>query len=488
MTKNLHLALAVLLAAASLHTTNAQPHVYQTFSDLGNLSNQRIQETRDGGFLIQALEWCYTPGSIVIEGCIFGIHLVRLDNSGDTLWTRRLNFYTQYGPRFHTFEHDDGSFTLIHISNQNYSCEGILVGLSGFSQVELIRIDAQGLELGRTRFPDNCQLTLQNAIQVADKRFMLSATYTRPVFFPDTPEGRLLLIDESGNVLETKSFFGEALSGSKLLRYDDNVNLFLYRKSDGTVRLEQFDDQLTPTGSATLSGLDDVCFTHMIKLENGDLFLMCFKGNNTPDNTLLCRLTPAGNLLWKKTYTLNRASNPVEDANGDFRIATAVNNTGSGTDVALCRFDAGGDSVETLVFVRPAAESPEHIGYSSDQQLLITGNENCCNADIAVGPSKSFLLWGGILLSAESENISTAWTLYPNPAGAVLYLEAPAADFERARHWRLDLFDPLGQQVFRSAISAPSAALPLPPGAPGLYFYTITADGIPVQQGKLIRK
>ena len=102
---------------------------YNFYTDDGNLYAQRVIETADEGYFIAAAEYCYTPGTTVIEGCTYAIHLVKTDIEGDTMWTNTISYYTQYGPGINVFENNDGSFTVIAITNQTYICDGIGVNV-----------------------------------------------------------------------------------------------------------------------------------------------------------------------------------------------------------------------------------------------------------------------------------------------------------------------------------------------------------------------
>src|SRR5688500_9431913 len=104
--------------------------------------SQKIIQTQDGGFLIVASNSCYTPGSIVIEGCPTGTYFIKLNEAGDTLWTNKVSLNAFHDPIIS--ENADGSFTLISGYPGNYKCGQIGVGGWGLSQIVTININATG--------------------------------------------------------------------------------------------------------------------------------------------------------------------------------------------------------------------------------------------------------------------------------------------------------------------------------------------------------
>src|SRR5687767_10179959 len=84
---------------------------YWIYESPYNQINQTIIETSDGGYLIAAVEFCYTPEEWVIEGCPVGIHLIKTTAEGDTIWTNEIVNADQAG-FIHVFENRDGTYTL----------------------------------------------------------------------------------------------------------------------------------------------------------------------------------------------------------------------------------------------------------------------------------------------------------------------------------------------------------------------------------------
>ena len=125
----------LLLTLVILSFHNCLSGQYQIYSDLTNLYSQKLIETRDGGLLLVASEDCYTPGSITIEGCMYALHLVRTNATGDTLWTNRIGLT---GTVNRIFENADGSFSLFCIVNDNFECEDILWDYLAFTSLELL--------------------------------------------------------------------------------------------------------------------------------------------------------------------------------------------------------------------------------------------------------------------------------------------------------------------------------------------------------------
>src|SRR5687767_3177509 len=175
---------------------------YLTYESPFNQINQTIIQTSDNGFLIAAIEFCYTPNEWVIEGCPTGINLIRTNETGEVLWTNEIENHDVQG-LLHLYENRDGTFTIFTAQDRTFTCHEWIIGPDvGLLQLLTYHISDTGELISQSAFPDDCNLQLLKTVQVSDTTFVLLSRYTEP-FASDTAEGRLFLSDQAGNIIDT---------------------------------------------------------------------------------------------------------------------------------------------------------------------------------------------------------------------------------------------------------------------------------------------
>ena len=463
---------------------------YNEYEDQTNLRGQRIIKTADGGFFIVAIEDCYTPGSITIEGCIYALHLVKTTSTGDTIWTNTIGYHTQVEAGIHLFENNDGTFSIIARTNHNYFCDGVFVGLFGFTQINIINLSATGQVLSDIEFPDNCSLRMEDVERLSDHLYAVAATYESLI--SNQIEGRLFLMDGNGLISNELTFFNQELKDANLIKKGANELLLLYIRDSETLKMETYDFQLNfitevsdPDNSNTCLSEYNIDMDAKL-LNNGEIGILCHKRLEDVENLQFFRYDNSLDLLTDNVFTLQQPTNFIELDDGSLNIASVNSNFDTTLNMQINHFSAMGDSLSSVVIAYPGDQRPEQIINVSDSDYAIVGNVNCCNMDTTIGPGKSFLFLKNLktnLKTTEIEKIKV--NVFPNPAKSHVFFEVEDDDFYTGKYV-LRTYTAIGKLLNVKKLDSSSTKIPLKNIADGLIFYTLTKDGIFQKSGKIL--
>ena len=492
VTKSISMKTLTLLMFLSL-TLNPLFAQYHTYSDLGNLYSQRVIETADGGFFLAAVENCYTPGSVAIEGCVFGIHLVKTNVIGDTLWTNRISYSTQYASNMRLFEKEGGGFTIFAVTNQSYSCNGIFVGLSGFVQIEIINVGADGSLISNVRIPDDCAINLVDVTRLDDDLYAVLSYYEDPISINNSIEGRLDIMDNNGMVVDQRNFYNEIFKGGHFVKGNPNELAFIYFENNEILKLKTYDLQLNLLEESTNADLGNSCFAQNYMninaklLGNGDIGVSCQDRFAELNNVQFFRFDDTLNLLSENSFTLVNPTNFIENDDSNILIASTNDQADTVTNTQINYFDSMGDSLYSVVINHPENERPEYIINLADDQFVIAGNTNCCNYDSIVGPGQSFLLLPDNKttqeITVEEEN---SIKVFPNPTHSHIIFEVEDHNILND-DYQVSIFLTNGKRIERRSLSVSSTSIDLSQLPDGMYFYTLSNGKRLIEQGKVIK-
>ncbi|GEM_PF-2930252 len=467
---------------------------YQIYTDQANLSAQRVIQTREGGFLMAAMEFCYTPEVVAVEGCTYAMYVIKTNAQGDTSWTNRLTYFTQFGPKISLYENDDDGFTLMAMTNQSFVCEGRYVGVSGFKQIQIFNLSPKGNLINEVRIPDNCQLTLQDVIKVGNNQWAVMAYYERPLFSDDEPEGRLFIMDHQGETLTQLTFPNETFKGGKLIEGDSAEFMMMYVDEDGVLHLQGYDSQLNLLNESWNTEVPNSCLTQaLIKtdaklLSNGDIGFLCHELSAAEDNLQFFRFDDNFNLLSSPTHNLISPTNFIENSEGSLMIASTDGNELMGFNIQLNYFDLMGNFLSASVITQSENEMPEQLIRTSSGGFAMAGSVNCCNYGTSIGPSNSFLWIKNPEITTDftaEEKISVA--VFPNPADSYMMIQIEDRNL-LANEYEVCLYSPTGILLSHQALSSELSPLSLRDLAPSMYMYTISRKSVLIKRGKLIKR
>lgn len=464
---------------------NAQ---YKYFSSDGNLYNQSVLETSDDGYLLGSYRDCYTPGSITIEGCINALHLIKTDGEGDTLWTNLVPFTTQYGSRVNIFEEEDGTYTIIVTKNSSYLCGYIGIGLSGWRQVEVIKVDALGKLLNKTELLEECQFTMRDVMKLTNDRYLLLAFYDEP-FNDDANEGRLLVIDGMGNILNETVFPYIEFRAGRLLQTDMNTVVVSYVE-DGNMVFKRFDHDLNELAEVVNSEMEYNCTTrhsHASVLEDGNLVRFCYDRLADVENSNFYVFDASFELLHHAVLDLIEPTNFIEVGNNLLANASLNEESDTVTNAQINYFDTSGEYLYSTTIYGTENEEPSELQSIEEDRLILVGRANCCNMDSIYGPGKTFLTIEENPTTSSSEiGTKEGIRIGPNPSNGKVVVELNEEGIIHA-YTELYLFSEQGRLMMKSLLNPGENELNLEGMEPGVYFYRILSEDQDLAHGKLIK-
>lgn len=462
-----------------------------TYGSDGNLKKQALIETSDNNLLIVSAESCYTGAEVVIEGCVFALHIAKITLDGDTLWTKEVSYTSDYAPKTRIYENQDGSFSIIVDNNQSYTCEGLGVAISGLFQYEIIHLSSHGELLHDTRLPDDCELHLYDAERVSDKKFVVFAVYEQSlVTFPPYYESRLTLLDHEGSILEEIILSESKLRGGQLWIDDEGLISLLLIPEDGVIKINKYTAGLELVTSIVFDNFNGTVFgfshvPEILPLKDGTFAIASSFHSDTANLELLI-VDPDFNIIGSSYSKLMDRTRMVED--NDNHILIGSNNRPSYIEfnVLVNYYDVtSADSLYSKIFDDTLNMHATQIFFPSNGEMLITGNRSCCIADTITGPSQTFLLNGNELITDIKEISSVSLNVYPNPAESVIYIES--GNGTDLKNLRILLFSPLGQTIIEKQLTDNRSTIQVEGLGSGLYYYSILHGGEIVGSGKLVK-
>lgn len=461
----------------------------------GNHYNQKILHTADGGYLIAATQYCYTPGQVVIEGCTNAILLQRLNASEEVVWENEFYYPGGNSGGTNLFEHDDGTFTLIAGENGNNVCNGLIAGFGIFSHLLIKNLDAQGNVTASTIFPDECEQEFRDAIQLDDDRFAVLSYYSEFGSTAPLKEGRLSIISKTGQILNQVSLTNVAFYEGQLFLADDGTIQLIYNFDQGAFKLLSFDDNLSPIGSFTNTALEAVYQLSGYKknritlLDNGEwIFLVDFPHEDI-DNTYFFRLDTNFELAAQAVYTLESPSNIVQspDAPNTYFLAAAHQYTDESLDTEIFEMDQEGNLNGGWIIEAEGDERPELLVPHATEAFLLTGAVNCCNEPESVGPGHSFFTVG---YSVVNTNELSLWEhqiqLSPTLAREAVQLEILDASL-LTKSLEITIYDAAGRLVHTQDVVQSKTSISVSDWFSGIYFYSLKWNGELIKNGKFVK-
>lgn len=476
----------------SIHCMAQSHYVYMT-SD-GNHFSQKVLRTVDGGYLIAATQDCYTPGQTVIEGCINAILLQRLNVSEEVLWENEFSYIGGNSGATSLFEHEDGTFTMILGEKGNNTCNGLLLGFGIFARILIKNLDAQGNVIASTYIPESCERNFRDAIQLDDDRFAVLSHY-REIGADPLYEGRLSIINRSGEILNEVVFPEINVSEGQLKLGDDGTVYAIYRDYPGKIELRSFDSTLSLIDSFSTNALETVYQmsgskkTRIERTSNGEwIFLIHFLHVGL-DNTYFFRLNSNLEVAAEAVYSLKSPTNIIQSPNepNKYFFAATYINPDESKDTQIFEVDQDGNLNAGWILEAEGDEKPEFLMPHEAESFVLTGSVNCCNEPESVGPGYTFFLAG---YSAVSPDDPSLWEsriqVTITAASEAVQLEI----FEPAllnQSLNITIYDEAGQVIHVQDLLEVETFISLIDWAEGLYSYTIELNGELFKSGILVK-
>lgn len=366
--------IAILLAYST--QSDAQQNVFQrTYgNDYGNQANS-VTTASDGGYVIGG--WYDISALFTSE-----FYLIRTDDQGDTLWARTYGEKTDSNARngsgnqgFHAFQTAD----------QGYFFVGEVHGFgAGSSDVYAIRLDASGDTLWSRTFGSPESDYGQNALQTSDGGFLIAGYTESPDI--DIRDAYLIRLNSAGNLRWARTFGGQQIDAvSGLVQSTDGGFVMVgYTFSFGATSSQVYIIKTDSSGEViwdySVGGSsNDYGYSIDNTLEGGYIISGATESIGAgEEDLLLLKLDSLGNLVWSRAYggqEYDAGNSVVQCLDGGFAVAGFTQSFGAGNrDVYLVRTNANGDTLWTRAYGGVEDDMGSSIRQTIDGGFIIAGH------------------------------------------------------------------------------------------------------------------
>ena len=404
--------LIILFIFASL--VNAQTTFQRTYGGAYYDSGFRVLETSDHGYIIVGTTRSFSNDTT-------DIYVIRTDEIGDTLWTKT------YGGDLW-----DSGVAIQHASDGGYIIAAASNSINpGSYDIYLIKINTSGDTLW-TKSVGGPATDYTHSLQTTSDGGYVVLAHTLS-FGHGLMDFYLLKFDQKGDTLWTKTYGGAQNDWGATVQQTRDGGFILvgdtqsFGDSNGDVYLIKTDTNGDTLWTKTYGGGDYDRGYHVIQTnDNGYIIAGVTKSFGAGEHDLYIIKTDAsGDTLWTKTLggpDWDAANFVQQTADGDYILVGGINTIGLGaSDVYLVKMNSAGDTLWTRFFGGVKNETASCVRQTTDGGFVI------------VGRSESFTTGQGydvyLIKTNESGNITAVKDLdrevhpkdftlaqnYPNP-------------------------------------------------------------------------
>jgi hypothetical protein len=405
-----------------------------------------IIQTRDSCYIFTGLEW---------QGDTVSTILFKVNINGDSLWLQRFNDAALYCPSFNITQTSDSGFFVSGFSEsidastqQSLSRQAYAVKTDSLGQEEW------HLNYGSPSFDEVCS----DAIQTLDGGYLLVGRKVNPYFFDFSAEGLILKLSPQGTVQWTKNWSDT--------EHDQGF----------TTIIQTLDENYLLSGGWS------------------------FKDELFPDDPyggggVLIKMSPSGTFLWERKYGDDVGDAEFQDVAQlpDGTIVTAGYRHVPKESPSLVKFNADGDIIwwRNYDYNPTQSEAIFDLVPTSDKGFLLTGyalptgviGNNASDGWLLKVDSMGCEIPLCVTGTDEPETslAGSDLSLYPNPAGQSVTVGWSATGFEGL----LEIWTIGGLCVQRIKITAAETfkALDISTLAKGVYFVRLNTE-----RGSAVRK
>jgi len=276
-----------------------------------NGTGNSVQETSDGGYII--------TGKTLIDNLHYNVLLIKVDEFGDTLWTK--NYGEQY---------DDYGYSVQQTTDGGYILTGSIESDTADFDVYLIKTDENGDTLWTKNYGGNSNDFGFSVQQTTDDGYIITGIYNS---ISTSEDLYLIKTNENGDLLWSKTY------GS-----DEN---------DWGLSVKQ-----TVDGGFIVTGVIDLNTT-----KNDQVYLI-----KTDEN---------GDTLWTKNYGGNYNDygySVQQTTDGGYIIAgILMTNSVNGDEVYLIKTNSSGDTIWTRSYGGDGLDYGYSVQQTIDEGYIITG-------------------------------------------------------------------------------------------------------------------
>ncbi len=338
----------------------------QTYGERGPDRGIHIIQTSDENFVI--------VGNTSTEAKDLDVYLLKIDASGDTVWTRKFG-----GPG------DDNGWCIKETSDKGF----IIAGFTNSSatspnDVLLIKTDASGKKEWRRQFGGPGDDIGWSIVINNDGGYTIAAQTNS--FGNGELDAYLIRTNAGGDTLWTKTFGGSQTD--RVFSIDKTSDdgfvaagiTYSYGAGDRDAYLIKTDEngQLLWERTFGGAGYDNA---HTVIIDQSNEVILTgygeYWGNSNNMNIFLKKITMQGEEVWSKTYggpSHDRAMTVFQTQDEGFILTGFTQSFGQGEwDVYAVKTDSVGDTIRTSTYGTPAPDFGYDIIQSKSGEYYITG-------------------------------------------------------------------------------------------------------------------
>ena len=415
-----------------------------------------MHRTSDGNLLLCAsIHGGWTPGSgIPFEDWAIATYLVKIQPSGDTLWTQRIDSIKPWAIT-HVVDLMDGNTLIAGTAQSSYEYCGMGVSALPMAQLFALKIDQAGSTLWWHQYDQPCTRVLADAWETPAQQIHLLAL--------DTQQPNIMIgydppnwfehhtLDTQGNTLGMTTFQqadmyytyqhgAPAFDGGRyvLASVFDTIG-----QNSMFVQLEKLASNGTPQGAVFVTDTSYLTPLDLITtLDSGLLMLM------SPDyaRSRLIHTDTQGNILWDRTY-LTRFQEVVVLPDTTYLAVGTYGTflTPNMREMCVTLISSAGDSLWSRMY----GDSLNDLGSSlvtTPNGFLAYGTKDMYSGWV---PPRLFIsedTLGFFTQIARAGSQALSLEIYPNPATQGITVRIPSDQVLRDD---LLVFDPVGRVVRR---------------------------------------
>jgi hypothetical protein len=404
----------------------------RTYENGAGCFGRSIYTIADGAGFIIGADMSGTPKQL---------GLLRINQIGDTLWTRNFGLSNGSCTGYYGLPLYDGGFAAL---GRGYTSTYKMVGMIG-------KVSATGnMVFGKSYVPANTahEMYFYSACESYDHGLLATGLY-----WPSSAAYCALLMktDSAGNVLWTKTFTAAGmLGGYQVMELPDHsIMITGYVDNAGFGEWDAFVIKTDPNGNLLFAkkyGDAQSQWTNSMRLlPNGNVVLCGLQETqNVQSNALLMCIDQAGAMQWTQrygAYGMDLANSLTLADDGGIAFTGFANSFGAGnTDIYFVKTDAFG---QVNCYMNP-------LPFSADTLTVTTGNPAVNTlANLTFGATNCSMRGGATITPLCTtldvpETGLPAFTVYPNPSADICTITGSWTEAAT-----LTITNTLGQEVLR---------------------------------------
>jgi len=334
----------------------------KTYGELNVNRGNSVQQTKDGGYVIAGTTYS-------LDGGRCDVYLVRVDASGNTLWSR-----TYGGDGW------DYGYCVEQTADNGYIVTGCTYLFDvGRYDVYLLKTDAQGNdEWSKTYGSQGCDHGYSGH-QTSDGGYIIAGC--KHLSEAGHEHIYLLKTDPEGDTIWTRTLGGDVCAHGYAVEQTTDGGYIVAGSYDVTpdVYLVRTDCEGDAIWARTYGGAHSDCGYSVRQSSDGGYVVVGSTdsfGAGTED-VYLIRTDPDGNTLWTRTYGgagSDYGYSVEETSDGGYIIAGSYDSSGAvDYDVYLIKTDARGDTLWTRTYGGPGLDDGYAVQQTSDGGYIIAG-------------------------------------------------------------------------------------------------------------------